>query len=1061
MRKNRLFVGMIALATFVVGLGVFSLKTLSDENVEAYVPRAQLENQNAEAAGSAEWLRQLRADPRTGEINHEAMAQAREQVKMMRMQESVDSLIWEEMGPDNIGGRTRAFLIDRNNPNILYAGGVSGGLFKSTTRGSSWSPINDMQENLAVVSIAQAVNGDIYYGTGEGLYYSDGGTGSGGILGGGLFVKKHNESEFNVLPATVPTPANNTSVNYASIGVVITDRNDANRLWIGTNDGFFISENSGNSFTRVIGLTGSCTDGVQDVNGGMWISINGNGYYSPTGLPNTFTEVTTGGVPQPGLLPRSPGRMVFAVSPQDPNYVYCVQTTGFRNSTSLFHRAYRTTDKGQTWDLIGERSATFNPHNQQGGYDHAVTVDAYNKDRILVGGVNFWEWSLSGGWQQIASGSRFAGSLYVHVDHHRFVYDTTSPGLVYAVNDGGIFRSTNNTLTWSEINKGYITTQFYGIGYSRGGSVMGGTQDNGTILIDRKGNTPKAGIRTNFIEYQGGLMDGDGGFAEISHFDSDYMVKAMQYGVLGRTNNGGENFIEFYDFDRMDPDDISRTLSSQFAPFVTPFYLWQNAFDENSKDTIIFTANDAVNNIGFGLGRNNFQGTMNRPQPSAKFVPGSFMVIASPDTLVADANGNIIGNGSGTFNDTTGVFDITFNVPGGVLTQVVARCAVRYDANDTVTVLSKTLEVPIRHALSQNLNPGETEPIIDPVQSMFFVGLNSYFTSGGERRGGIWMTRGLHDYNEVFPEWVNIHHFGSGQRNTSAFAITKDGNHLFVGTTNGQVHRISGLSDFRTFETNDITQDSTYALQVTQIGSFGRFVTGLAVDPNNSDRLLVTLGEYNASNSIQYSSNATSANPGFISKSGNLPNMPVYDAVFNVHSPQQVVVGTDFGTFSTTNINAGMPQWMAAKEEFANVPVFMLRQEINEVGSGPNQPRFNGMLYAGTHGRGIWKTGNLAKQNPLSYKPRESAFEKEDKFKVFPNPAKTYTKVNLELNSYGDVNMMVRDMSGRVVRSATFRQVAPGESQLELNLEGLPTGTYILQVGTQEFEKTTKFIKIQ
>ncbi len=1058
---------MSSLAAFVA-FGAILLSTQRNEMKEEgplYQPRNASMNQSWDAKGSAEWLHAIRANQVTGEIDPQDFFNAREAAKLMRQQENVGSLSWEELGPDNVGGRTRAFLIDRNDPNLLYAGGVSGGLFYSNTRGSSWLKVNDFQENLAVVSIAQAVNGDIYYGTGEGMYYFTSGTGTGGILGGGLFRKLANGNEFNVIPSTIPTPSNATGVNFASIGVVITDLVDSNKLWIGTNQGYFISTDAGATWNNAIGISGNATDGVMDKNGGHWISVGTRGFYSPTGDPQTFVEITSP-TPGAGQLPRSIGRMVFAVSPQDADYVYCVQTTGFGSSNSQFHEAYRTTDGGTTWTRIGVRTSSFNPHGRQGGFDHAVTVDAWNKDRVFVGGVDFYEWSLSGGWQQVAS--RFRGSpFYVHVDHHRFVCDTTQPGLIYAVNDGGIFRSTNFGNTWVDISKNYITSQFYGIGFSStGGKVMGGTQDNGTILIDGTGNTKKAGIRTPGIDYRGGIRDGDGGFAEISSFNSNVMVKAMQYGILGRSNNGGETFNEFYNFVRMDPDQISAGLSPVFAPFVTPFLLWEDQFDENSQDTLRFIARDAFKNIGFGLERSNFSGFIDRPQASAEFVPGTFTVIATPDTLTTDLNGNIVGPGSGSFDYNTGEYNITFNRQGGVTAQISATCAVRYNANDTITVLSRTQEIPIRHVLATNLNPNDTIPILDKVQSMFAVGLNSYVTSNNRLRGGLWLTRGLSDFSTATPEWYQVAHFGgsvSGNNittvNISALAFSRDGDMLLVGLTNGGLHRITGLATNRDFATMDISSND-YNLQVEQIGSFGRFITGIDIDQTNPDRVILTLGGYGNSNNIRYSNNATSSNPSFNSRQGNLPAMPVYSAVFNINAPDEVVVGTDFGIFSTSNINSSSPNWVADKGDFANVPVFMLRQQRNEIASRDTiNQRFNGVLYAASHGRGMWKTGDLATANPLSVRNEELIEDKENLL-VFPNPTADFTNIRLELPRPGDVRVSIRDMQGSQVRSLNIKGLAQGTQDVEVSLEGLKAGTYIILVSSPQGERTAKVVKL-
>jgi hypothetical protein len=55
-------------------------------------------------------------------------------------QQNVLFSTWENLGPGNIGGRTRALLIDPTNPNVMYAGGVAGGVWKTTDGGLSWGP---------------------------------------------------------------------------------------------------------------------------------------------------------------------------------------------------------------------------------------------------------------------------------------------------------------------------------------------------------------------------------------------------------------------------------------------------------------------------------------------------------------------------------------------------------------------------------------------------------------------------------------------------------------------------------------------------------------------------------------------------------------------------------------------------------------------------------------------------------------------------------------------------------------------------------------------------------
>jgi hypothetical protein len=78
---------------------------------------------------------------------------------------------WQPLGPGNIGGRTRALVINPQNPNIMYAAGVSGGVWKTTDAGQNWTPIGDRLTQLTVSSLLlDPTNPNVLYvGTGEGV----------------------------------------------------------------------------------------------------------------------------------------------------------------------------------------------------------------------------------------------------------------------------------------------------------------------------------------------------------------------------------------------------------------------------------------------------------------------------------------------------------------------------------------------------------------------------------------------------------------------------------------------------------------------------------------------------------------------------------------------------------------------------------------------------------------------------------------------------------------------------------------------------------------------------
>ena len=166
-----------------------------------YTPR-QVEEQSA--AGAAAYLHSLRANQITGEVTQEDIQSAIE--SLANMPESSIGLNWAERGPNNRGGRTRGLAINPANPSEMYVGSVSGGLYFSNNGGLSWLEVNPDQENLAVMTIAYSKNGDVYYGTGEGLYNTwttgYGASTSSGFPGAGIFKKGASDNAFTQLSGT-------------------------------------------------------------------------------------------------------------------------------------------------------------------------------------------------------------------------------------------------------------------------------------------------------------------------------------------------------------------------------------------------------------------------------------------------------------------------------------------------------------------------------------------------------------------------------------------------------------------------------------------------------------------------------------------------------------------------------------------------------------------------------------------------------------------------------------------------------------------------------------------
>ena len=459
MKIRNYVLSFTALVMIVVGV-FFIFHFRNEKPIDK--PRILQQDEDEGIGDAVAWLGKLRNDPQTRKLDAVAFLKARKEVAFgLQHQNKSLGLQWENMGPDNQGGRTRAILIDKNNPSILYAGGVSGGLWKSTTGGSSWNQIDSVSANLAISCIAQSANGTIYVGTGEGLATPNGTNANTGTIGGGMY-KSTDGIDFTLIPSTIPTP-NSNSVSWALINRIACDPVNSNRIYAATNTGFFISNDGGDTWKVVkyvlnsnyFNLGGEATDVKVGSDGSVATAVNSRCYTSDNGNDSTFISRSS---TSPGSLPIAGiGRIELAIAPSNSSIMYCVAA----KTDGSLENIYRSNDKGVSWYIIapgGSTSFYLFGSNNQGWYDNVIAVYPNNPDMVLVGGIDMWKGlkvSSTGffSWTQITS------AYYVHVDHHGYYFHPNypNPSSIYIGTDGGIFRSTNGGTTWQALNKNYTT----------------------------------------------------------------------------------------------------------------------------------------------------------------------------------------------------------------------------------------------------------------------------------------------------------------------------------------------------------------------------------------------------------------------------------------------------------------------------------------------------------------------------------------------------------------------------------------------------------------------------
>ncbi|MEZ4884467.1 MAG: T9SS type A sorting domain-containing protein [Chitinophagales bacterium] len=576
---------------------VLVAKTQLTDNKESI---SKVEKKTQSFIGAFEYLMQMKANPETGRIDMADVINARQTADKAAESRTTKSaqIDWQFMGPNNVGGRTRAILADKDNPKRMVIGGVSGGIFTSDNGGLSWNdhPQNTELGTLSISAIAQAPNGDIYVGTGEnfdGRSYGEGKLGNSVLPGNGIYKSTDRGVSFQLLESTQPTltGSNLYNVDWAAIQDVEVSPTNANRVYASTSRGLQISQDGGATWAKAEGVpTTSVAYDVAVASDGTAHIVAGSKYYRANdglNFEDGFTGTTS------GQFEISSGNKVLSMSPTDNNYLYIVTVT----SGGCLRKVWQTKNGGDTWIIIGEGSSNFfDPMSQgagegcQGWYDLCVTVDPANKERIIMGGITLWSWSARDSWNQLDGG---APPYSVHADKHTIVFHPTNPNIMFVGSDGGVARSLdaqNVFPTFSAINKNYIVTQFYGMAAGRDGRVVGGTQDNSTIFVTLDGSSVLEGA---FI------TGGDGGFCDISKINPLAIFAESQNGAIVRTGSATPPLSAFFD---ENADCAPTTPEGGCNPdgqldgnplFITPFILWEdgigNLIDPTQEKSLFVT----------------------------------------------------------------------------------------------------------------------------------------------------------------------------------------------------------------------------------------------------------------------------------------------------------------------------------------------------------------------------------------------------------------------------------------------------------------------------------------
>ena len=959
-----------------------------------YVPRVK-------GTSSVEaYIGSMRANQQTGLIDPAWMLKAAKQT--VRNGKDDNSLYWISMGPDNMGGRTTSIVYNNANMNEVFVGSMGGGVFYTWNLGVSWHQVG---ENLMVSCMAQAADGTIYVGTGDGgeaashntlgnMSYSN------SFIGSGMYAIKKvgNKYEMTAVPSTTPTEYNGVTEWSFINDIAVVD----NTVIVATESGLRYS---------------NITDGIVNWNYAKVVDADGN----PTDLTGSALEVKVTAdkkivaavdkkiyignlssmecrssdsevINEDGeieMIAAAAGLLDIATAPSDANVIYasCVAAAG--NHAKM----YRSDNQGQTWHVILPSVTNTNGHQVYGGrglYNHGLAVDPANADRLYVLGYDLWSLEKAAsdpeGYflsikQSDGTNNSIYAETYLHVGINAMAFDPRNTSKAYVATDGGIFQANAVTgtdyLAFTNCNRGYVTTRALGVAYSgTAARVVAGLLDHGPVLIEANEDYNNLHMSHGAPLYPSndasvaGAFDESyhGGRVAISSIKPDAMFISTVDGAMKRTETDGVDY------------DISNfSTSFSYSGFNMPFGLWESFNDPNSVATV--------------------------------------WLYAKQD----------------------------------------------YEAGDLVQCYSTNGDYPFTTRLDHALPDGDSIEVQDPVMSKLFVASNNTLS----------MTLQPIQFN-TSPTFYTISKKAQGfDGNPQCMAISEDGDVLFAGMRNGKFARVTNLR--AAVDASTAYPDSANFAPVTTAITLpisGQCVTSVAIDAQDHNKVVVTLGNYGNDQYVLYSDNALADEPTFTVKQGNLPKMPVYSSVYEM-STGKVIIGTERGIYMTDDIAAANVNWVAANENMGVVPVLDLRQQtmyqpdqtiitplISEEGVTYDTTFYvgvhnQGAIYAATYGRGVFRCENFLQHIGTEVQENTVA---TTSLNMYPNPVRDEAKVSFELKSNSTVSYQVYDMTGRMVKVVNLGTLTAGNHEVNVSVDGLSNGAYLLRLNAGASTSTVKFM---
>ncbi|MCF8387511.1 MAG: T9SS type A sorting domain-containing protein [Bacteroidales bacterium] len=1043
------------------------------------------------AADAVNYLTTLRNNQHSGKLPIADVIKAQQQIASSSNRDSYE-LDWKAIGPDNFAGRTRAFIFDNQDPEhkTLITGAVTGGLWKSTNAGLSWNKINGTQ-NLFVSCMVQADDGTIYVGTGEYYHANDfshfGEMGySGGLAGSGIYKSTDGEN-FSLLESTKPSP-NDDEDSWAFINQIDID-NNTGRLYAATNNGLKYSEDGGATWMNP---TIAIDSAAYMINASITIvcdsfEVNGDEitYYNADTTDFTMDTIAeeSSRVTTPmqeemcqDVQVASDGSVITNVGGY--TFVYNDNEFVFKNTASYPENIYFIVEDAIDYSI----SASAND-----GSDTSYTFNVVNPYAPYKGGN-----------QSLPNPE--ASAVGIYLGSMKYAIAPSDPNVMYASAIKDIEGSLINIYVSED--KGN-TCRIILPGENNSIDIYGQYGMYSNAMRVHPNQPGKILVGANQV-WEGEKFHPEGYYqweqrsSQVFPPTFNLYVHAGHHDYIFHPSNNNEFVIAtsgglYYGL-------ISGS-TYEFEPIKKSLITGQ-FYTVNPSGIKKYVVGGAQDNGVIAI-----DGEGNTPKTGKQVYEliedalylyngsGGYSQISKIDPAVAVISRNATGArfkrtddyfesfSISTFmgNDTS-LIQSTFLVPTllwesfddqNSRDSVYFHADKEYAQGDVIQVQSNNRGYPFYTTLEEALLPGDSLQVQDKVQSKFFMGVRDHIfmslTVLDFGRNVVWWEIANDDYTE----FTGV---------PSCMASSDDANQLYVGTQDGHLYRMSNIATAFTEETADCSSDkciiSTKMIPIIDPATGEQntqAITSISVDPQNPQKLIVTMANYGNDNYVYRTDNALDSIPDFNSIQGDLPKMPVYASLIEMSEDNDLVlIGTEHGVYTSENTSTTNPSWTPAKLNMSDVPVMMLTQQtikklpdyvpipqgsdtIWEEYAGTNN---YGVIYAATYGRGLFRSDKY--QKPVDIEENEfTPLAGDVSIDIYPNPAISNAMITFELTKATSTEISIYNINGKMLDHISLGQKTSGKHEVNYNISSLPEGMYFIRIQAGNSLSTAKFMVVK